>query len=430
MNQKKLLLAIIIVLILIIICILILIKNLNKVEEEEYNLSSDELIVKEEISSVLDNVSIRNDYYIVKKCVENYYYYYTLANNDIQNYYIVYDMLDNQYIKHNNLTKENIATKLPEIEDSIVNITNMYVSEQSTYISVYLVKGYLRNKQNSNITQFNLIVKLDAANGTFSIQLEDYILETYGTLNLGSSFSVKMVENIELNNNNSYQYKHISDEVYTEDLFNKFKEEIIYNPSIVYNRLDKEYREKRFETFENFNKYVKNNVKKIVIAKLDKYQINTEDNQVEYIFIDKNGKYYIFKETAVMNYSLILDTYTIDLPEFLEKYNEANTMEKVGYNIKKCIDAINDKNYMYVYNKLDETFKNNNYPTIEEFENIIKNNLFENNIVDSVSTINEGDIYVYKINIFNLPEKNNNKQMTIIMQLKEGTDFIMSFSFK
>jgi len=430
MNQKKLLLAIIIVLILIIICISMLIKNMNIKKEIEYNLSTDELIIQEEISKLLENVTIRNEYYIVKRCVESFYFYYSSMQEDNQSSFALYNMLDKQYINYKNITKENIITQLPKIEESIINIEDMYVSEQSTYISVYFVKGYLRNKQNSNVTQFNLLVKIDATNGTFSIQLEDYITEVYGILNLGSTLELRTLENIELNDNNSYQYKHISEDIYTEDLFNKFKEEIIYNSEIVYNQLDEEYKKVRFGSIENFKNYAKNNIKKNVMAKLDKYQKNTKENYVEYVFIDKNGKYYIFKETAVMKYSLILDTYTLDLPEFLEKYNTANTTEKVGYNIKKCIDAINDKNYSYVYNKLDETFKNTNYQTIEEFKNVIKSNLFENNEVQSVSALNEGYTYIYKINITNLPEKNKNKQMTIIMALKEGTDFVMSFSFE
>ena len=130
-----------------------------------------------------------------------------------------------------------------------------------------------------------------------------------------------------------------------------------------------------------------------------------------------------------MYYNLILDTYTIDLPQFLEKYNKANSIEKCGYNIQKCIEAINNKDYRYVYNKLDEEFKNNNYQLQEQFENIIKEKLFNSNKVSNASINNEGNTYIYNITVQDIENENNTQNMTIIMQLKEGTDFVMSFSF-
>mgnify|MGYP000081844256 CR=1 FL=1 len=46
--------------------------------------------------------------------------------------------------------------------------------------------------------------------------------------------------------------------------------------------------------------------------------------------------------------------------EFIEKYNSANEKTKVGLNIQKVFDAINNEDYEYVYNKLDNTFKQTN----------------------------------------------------------------------
>ena len=70
-------------------------------------------------------------------------------------------------------------------------------------------------------------------------------------------------------------------------------------------------------------------------------------------------------EEEVGKYSVVLDTYTIDLPEFIEKYNSANEKTKVGLNIQKVFDAINNEDYEYVYNKLDNTFKQTNFKTVQ-----------------------------------------------------------------
>ena len=70
-----------------------------------------------------------------------------------------------------------------------------------------------------------------------------------------------------------------------------------------------------------------------------------------------------------------------------------------------------------------------NYNTLENFSNEIKSELFENNKVEMISYSNEGNTYIYKILIKDTVDSSNQKDMTIIMQLKEGTDFVMSFSF-
>ena len=105
---------------------------------------------------------------------------------------------------------------------------------------------------------------------------------------------------------------------------------------------------------------------------LAQYQVTEEDGYTQYLLVDQNGKYYIANETAVMKYTTLLDTYTVDLPQFTESYNSANDSRKAGLNLQKVVDAINNNDYEYVYNKLDETFKSNNFPTLESFEQYSK----------------------------------------------------------
>ena len=147
--------------------------------------------------------------------------------------------------------------------------------------------------------------------------------------------------------------------------------------------------------------------------------------------MDQYNNYYVFESTAVMKYTVKLDTYRILNDEEIKEYNQLTTVRRSGYNIERCIEAINNKDYAYVYSKLDETFKNNNYPTIESFENNIKENLFENNEIDTTNrSTREGDIYIYKFTLKDVDNENNKKDMSIIMKLKEGTDFVMSYAFE
>lgn len=435
MDKKKLLI-IIIVLIILIVCIMATIMALQSDENYEEKKEMTDMvegIVEIQVDNQLKEVEIRNNFYIVKNCVNKFYSYrmeQEYIEEKLEDAAVLYNLLDEEYINFKNITKENISKILPELKTSVINITNMYVSQQSQNLSIYIVKGTVREKVTGKISEFQVMLKIDTKNKTFSVLLEDYIEEKYKDIKVGNNIVVDGITNIEKNGNNSYNYESISDETYTTDLFNKYKEEVLYNTKLAYSHLHEEYRSLRFATLDKFREYAKDNVVNNVTANIEKYKKTVTDDYTQYICIDQNGKYYIFRETSVMNYSLILDTYTIELPEVVESYNNLTSMEKAGYNVQICMEAINNKDYSYVYNKLDTEFKNNNYKTEESFIKAIKNNLFDNNKVEEVSSLNEGSTYIYKLNIVNADNSAKSKNMTIIMQLKEGTDFVMSFSFE
>ena len=58
------------------------------------------------------------------------------------------------------------------------------------------------------------------------------------------------------------------------------------------------------------------------------------NNYTEYTCMDQFENYYIFRENKVMDYSIILDNYTIPTEEFIEKYNSVNEQKKVVLNIQ------------------------------------------------------------------------------------------------
>ena len=97
-------------------------------------------------------------------------------------------------------------------------------------------------------------------------------------------------------------------------------------------------------------------------------------------------------------------------------------------NIQKCFEAINNKDYEYVYSKLDETFKTNNFGTIQNFENYIKSHLFEINKISATNGKTQGNLYTYDLEIKDSLGINTNIiKKTFVMQLKDKADFVMSF---
>lgn len=213
---------------------------------------------------------------------------------------------------------------------------------------------------------------------------------------------------------------------------NDLKINMLYNVEEAYNKLDDEYKQEKYPTLESFNQYIENNMENIQSIAINKYEIKRSEKDssaYKLIIIDKKDNYYIFDITAVMQYNVILDTYTLDLPEFLEEYNNAQDSEKVLLNLQKVFEAINDKDYHYVYNKLDDTFRTNNFPTEEEFEEYMANTFFDNNSVSYEEYQTRGNIHIYKLVIKNKDDTNAQSiEKEFIMQLGEGTDFVMSFN--
>ena len=180
------------------------------------------------------------------------------------------------------------------------------------------------------------------------------------------------------------------------------------------------------EDYENYMEYM-TSIKNI---KLERYSKTSEDGYTKYICQDTYNNYYIFKVTELMQYSLILDTYTIEIPEFTEKYETSNAQEKVILNINKFMQGVNDKDYKYAYSLLADSFKETNFNTQKDFENYIKTNFFEKNDFKYEKFGDEANTYyTYQIKITDR-NKNRNEEITktFIILLEEGLDFKLSFN--
>lgn len=222
---------------------------------------------------------------------------------------------------------------------------------------------------------------------------------------------------IEKNNNNSIPYKYVDEADIVKEYFNDYINSAIDFPEDMYNILDKEYREAKFGSLDEFKKYVNGNVqlKKLYNclnleaddygsymeyyiekdeAKLENYIVQEETEEyTRYVCIDSFGNYYIFHVTDTMEYSLVLDTYTINIPEFTEKYEKSNAQEKVILNINKFMQSINDKDYKFAYSILADSFKENKFKTIGDFQKYIEDNFFEKNEFSYIDFDNEAETY-------------------------------------
>lgn len=426
------------IIVIIILLIIILKMYLNKNSSDNNSTTDFETTVQYKANEEVREETNKNRYYATKNIVNKF-----LSNIVLEDSKSLVAMMEPNYKKEKNINENNILEKLKiaklneltEYEsDNLqmeIEIGKMYVKEKSANISTYLVTGNLKSNILDINDKYSLIILEDSSNETFYILPNDYVIENnYNDIEQFKNYS-NNYDSIEKNEYNIFEYSNIEDNVIVNDYLSRYKNILVKDIKEAYDLLDEDYRNKRFDDYSQYEKYVTDNKRQLLSVTFTKYKTLDKDGKKEYVCIDKNNNYYIFKETAIMDFKMYLDDYTIDLDEFVEKYNKADDNTKVCMNVDKVVKAINRNDYNYIYKKLDDQFKKNNFGTLEEFENYMKQNL--NGIFDATyyNATKKNEVYEQPVTLKpkdSSDNDDNTKKLTIIMKLKEGTDFVMSFS--
>lgn len=235
-------------------------------------------------------------------------------------------------------------------------------------------------------------------------------------------------EPVKSNEINAWSNTEISEEEIAKTYFNTYIEDALYSPERAYNVLNNEYRQKRFGSLVEFEKYIESIREELQEANLYSYMINEEDGVVQIVCRDQNENLYIFNQTAVLDYTVTLDTYTLPQEKFETEYTSANEREKVMLNIDKFFQMINAKDYRTAYSVLSEGFKQNNFPTEDSFKQYMESRVYRYNDITYGTFSNEiSGIYQGTIIITNRENEQQTQNFSIIMQLNEGTDFELAF---
>ena len=439
--MKKLKLIIILLIILTII-VLVSLLFVNKKEESEITDSETpenlEVEIEEEVAEVLLE---RSDYFTVDTCLREYLNILNINNSMYYGYneneeYVclaseaekkenIYNLLSEKHIKENNITVNNLYKNISPLEEkvlfSILDMKNLQNSKLKTYAVHFIIQNMI---DYSIIDEQYVIVNIDENNLTFSIEPLDKVYENIDEIKVNH-----FEEIISKKENNIFNYPTMTNEDIAREYLSLYKKITLGSPKTMYNLLDEEYKDTRFGSLAQYIEYVAQNSQNIKTAIVDKYQIVEQDEYTQYIIIDKNGNYYIFNEVGVMDYNVILDTYTVDSPQFIEKYNSANAQGRMALNLQKFFDAIESNDYNYAYNCLSDGFKNNNFASLESFESYIKGICYSDLEISYEQFEEKSGLYTYKIIITNLDDNNPSTiEKTFIMQLNEGTDFELSFN--
>lgn len=446
MNKKlrKLILIFTVILIIAIIIVIYILFNFKKSKQD-----NDVLEFEQNDTYVADNkikeVSNRNKYFAVEKIINSYILYVKEINGQVdgaiyeesekaeflkqaqsEGTNIIKKMLASDYIKDTGLTDKTLISVAQKYKGSYdLFIDNMYMIEKTTSINVYIVYAEISGKQ------ANFIIKTDTLNNGFEIYLEDF-MDKYKYSEEMNVEDVKISDTqIDVNDYNKLKLVNIDDEYMSSAYLLRFKNAVKNYPEKAYGMLDENYAKLRFGSLDNFKKYIKSNADFIDSRKMKKYQINTYDDYKQYVCLDQDENYYIFNETAIMQAGVMLDSYTIKIPQFIEKYNTATEQQKVALNINRFISAINDESYEFAYSLLADSFKANNFTTQDKFENYVKNYFFKKNSIEYQEFSSESNADIYEIVLTDKTKESSEKlSVTIIMQLQNESDFVMSFSIK
>lgn len=169
MSNNKILKAMIIIAIIIIILIIIIISILNN-KTDEKDISHD----IQQSTMELSRVKERNDFFTVKTCVDRYVTYLTTKETDI-----LYGYLDKQYVKENNITKNNVLNHIKTYNSYFkFKAKEMYFTQISSSLSQYFIYGELTEETDEEIGKkmdFYISIKIDKNNNTFSVIPDKYI---------------------------------------------------------------------------------------------------------------------------------------------------------------------------------------------------------------------------------------------------------------
>ena len=378
MKNNKLLISIIIIFIIIVIISIILLtmNNNNLKNENEIQNQNQEIInVNNEIE---DNSNIQN------------------VPPDFSN-----DVSFQEYF-----TVSNCISK--SLDETIIFSPISIKKLNSGNVVNYTVYGVILDLNMNYIRDLNSIVKLDTKNLTFLLDNNK-----------------EQLEKIESKNDNTFVYQELSDNYKFKQIFYNMKYLLLSKPEKFYNYLEEDYRDKRFGSYDKFLNYFNNNKNHLLSIIPKNYKIGETINDVK--IRDQYGNWYEFKINGVLDYTVKLDNYIVMSEEDIEQYKKYDNGKKIKYNIQKWINMINSKDYEFAYNYLDETFKQQNYETLDKFKNLMQSKYpdYYDNV--SVQIKNEGSVYSSEVQLSVKDDEYADKYMTIIMKLKEGTDFVLSF---
>ncbi len=410
-TLKHLITALIICVAFIIVLMLSIIVVTKRNENVDNNTISNDIFLI--VNSVQDNTLSEAPTAVVNKklrMIDDNSILYSISSN-ISAYFEYIRTHNSQAVKQlggNNLYTVNGNSKF--------NVKLAY-STENNYMAKYYVYGVL-TVANGDFTatqqEIYMIVYLTSEN-------EGYTLQTISKEEFEDMKALEEDEKIDIEQGqyNVYKYEFINSIQLMQIYLDDFIFQMFNNTAKSYEMLNQEYREKRFGSLDAYVEYINEKQEQLRNIELFQYKVDDGDDNTVYRGTDKNGNFYYVKVTSPMEYEVILDSYTMD------DYSNYNTNSKKEKSIEKFILMINNADYTNAYNLLDETFKENNFPTRDDFINYVKSNWFKRNLVREINILEDGSCNA--IIQESISMSSNTIEKHFIVTLGDKMDFTIKF---
>ncbi len=457
-NKNELLIMLITILIVILIILFILVSLLHKkakkgasttesqvdyYNEYQQQRAAEGVTANNATASLVDNA---NKYYNVKFIIDKFSTYVSYLNSTASELGLIVsaqeeskalteykqdgleyinDMLAPNYKSKYNVNNEYIYNNLKKFSGMNYEIDKMYVVEDSKYINTFFIYGKYGN------TNFNFIIVLDNYNYTFEVYLNNYLKDNGYNYEDISTMKALHIEKIEKNENNTFQLKNINQQELVNNYYDDFVNKMKKDPKSAYNKLDSDYKSSRFKTFESFEKYINSYINSNRF--LSEYKMTKYESYTELICYDNYGIVWIFNISGIMNYTILLDTYTIAIKSYDDEYKNALDGKKSQLCLNRFFEALNNQDYENAYKFLNSTYKEKNFENIDKFKAYVQKEWFTYNMINYSSVEIDGNQnYIITGTIRDIENEGSYNAKIIkknfIVKLGNGiSDFEMSF---
>lgn len=369
--------------------------------------------------------------YFLEILSKDYYMYYTNpeTGEETNNYYdiiqkhYIHNVLSTGFTQKNGITEENVLTKVNPLDEKLecypIEIINILNGDN---IKTYKVKTITQNSKTENKSVKYFIIHITTDKKLFAVEpIEE---EAYGK----SKF--EEISKIETNDNNQFREIKITKQNVVLEVFNNFKNITLAQPKYTYDKMTEEYKNARFGSYETYEKYVKDSYELLSKISPKKYLEEDAEKQNQYIIKDQYDNTYTFEIITPLNYTVMLDTYTIESEQTKTSYKSIRE-DKIPYmNVKRFFEMINNKDYKTAIKYLPDSFKNSSKISNEkDLETIAKNTFLPYNKLEILAEkIGENNTFLYKLKLTDLlGESNATKEVTVQVNQIEGSKFTIQF---
>ena len=287
-----------------ILCVLIILNIFkNKEENIEEGESSDLLPMGEVID--VENI----DTFVTVESILNSYVNYNI-NKDVS---AIINVLDESYIKENQIEKENIFSKIEEIQgfplimindmkqkDSSINVTTFFIDYNLEDDTVNFTGEALKDAPTYYTTKkknVKIVINVDNKNNTYTV-IPNYTEEN----------NIQNIEEIKENDSNVFEVEALNNQDIAKKYMENFINKIIFDVDDSYNFLEENYKKSKFNDIDNYKKYINEHIEEYRQAMLQKYKVNTTKTEyTEYICMDQFENCYDFYVTSPLKYKVKLE---------------------------------------------------------------------------------------------------------------------------